>query len=199
MSARHPYLLQQFLKSTDFPPPRENAVADHMQRALQFFHQFLAVWLHQPLDQNNEGYRRFGFHAWAFKIDGKVTNLTAAMQAINFNRPVQQTLLPENMILRRYEPLQKRRGGPPRGLWYCPKEVRFGQLALPPDQNSPHGFVVQKSCPALECVAGDLLVDWAMDEELEGRPPTEGIDYHYRAGGGKQFAIPNAANFIRAL
>lgn len=198
MARTYPYLLQQFLDRTGWPPPRDTEVAARMQTALAFLQAHLSGWVDLPLDATDRGYRKHGFNPFAFKIQGKVTKLIGAMQAIDFNWPVQNIELAPPKRVRRYGKAGEPRGQPAAGLWFTDPDVPAARLALPPDQNVPYGYEVVTRAPALSSIAGDLLVDWNMDPDLK-RPPTQGIDYHYRSGGGVQYVVANAAKVLRPL
>jgi hypothetical protein len=193
-----PFLVQQFLNDAGWPAPHDPRTIAHMQTALTFFRAFFPKWINSPLDAKNLGYQKFGFNPFQLTSDGKPTNLTAAMQAIDFNQPVQRIELPKGKYLRRYGRPGEPRGRPPLGIWYTEKDVPASRLALPPDQSAPYGYELTVNAPALSCVAGDMLVDWNINPGLS-RAPTQGVDYHYRAGGGLQYVVPNAAKVMRPL
>lgn len=169
-----------------------------MQTALAFFHKHLAGWVNRPLDATDRGYRTHGLNPFGFKVAGKVTKLTSAMQGINFNHPVQEVLLPKGRYVRRYGKPGEPRGAPAAGLWYTERDVPASALALPPDQTVAYGYEVVADVNALSSTAGDMLVDWGMDQDAS-RTPTRGVDYHYRSGGGVQYVIPNADRVLRPL
>lgn len=201
MATATPYLLQQFLRDTDLPEPPSSNVARHMQTALAFFHTHLAGWTCRPLDETDPGYRTHGFNPFGIKSvknHGKVTKLTSAMQAMDFNEEVQEIELFKGKRLRRFGKVGEPRGVPSTGVWYTETWVPASKLSLPPDQATPHGYEVSTRVWVLSSTAGDLLVDWGMDP----RPsvtPTQGVDYHYRHGGGAQFVIPKADRVLRPL
>jgi hypothetical protein len=194
----YPYLLQQFLKDTGWPSPRDPQVAVRMQVALEFFHRQLAAWINLPLDATDKGYARFGSNPFAFKINGRVTKLMGGMQGINFNFPVESIGLAEGHEVRRYGKRGELRGKPATGLWYTEKDVPADRLALPPEQATPYSYKVIAAVSVLASTAGDMLVDWNMNPALQ-RQPTVGIDYHYRHGGGLQYVIPSAALVLRPV
>ena len=97
---RYSYLLEQFLRETGWPEPNLQT-ALRMQEALHFFHAHLAGWVGLPVDASDRGYRVHGYNPFAFKAGGKVTKLTAAMQAIDFNYPVRPMVLPRGSRVRR--------------------------------------------------------------------------------------------------
>jgi hypothetical protein len=194
---RYSYLLEQFLRETGWPEPNLQT-ALRMQEALHFFHAHLAGWVGLPVDASDRGYRVHGYNPLAFKAGGKVTKLTAAMQAIDFNYPVRPMVLPRGSRVRRYGTRAERRGGPASGLWYTEKDQPAALLALPPDQTVAFLYEVVAAAPALQSTAGDMLVDWGMDPNPANKP-TMGVDYHYRCGGGLQYTIPDARSHLRPL
>jgi hypothetical protein len=199
MPARsYPYLLQEFLRQTGWPPPRDDAAAHRIQTALSFFHAHLQVWIKLPLDASDRGYRTHGPNPYAFAVGGRVTKLTGAMQGINFNQPVTTFSMVVGRKVRRYGKPGEPRGCPAPGLWYTDPQVPASALALPPDQLSPYGYEVISPVSVLASTAGDMLVDWNM-KLAPSAQPVRGVDYHYRSGSGVQYVIPNAASVLRPL
>jgi hypothetical protein len=169
-----------------------------MQTAISFFHQYLGSWIDLPLDATDKGYRTHGFNPFAFKVGGKVTKLTSAMQVINFNHSVTILQMAQGKRLRRYGKRGEPRGRPATGLWYTEWDVPASALALPPDQTAPYGYEVVVPVTVLASTAGDMLVDWNL--RTDGADPlVQGVDYHYRSGGGVQYVIPNAGAVLRTL
>jgi hypothetical protein len=188
----YPYLLQKYLQDTGWPLPNSPAVATRMQMALAFLNKHFSDWILQPVEHP------LGPNRFQFKINGRVTELTATMQAIDFNHDVQETVLRPGQWLRRYGRPSDPRGVPSGGKWYTWPDVPMAKLALPPGQTSPFGYEVITAAAALVCTAGDMLVDWAPTANAPSAPRV-GTDYHYRDGGGVQIMVPNAKTVLRAL
>ncbi len=199
MEARaYPYLLQEFLRKTGWPPPRDGTVAQRMQTAVSFFHEHLGGRIDLPLDATDRGYQTHGFNPFAFTVGGKVTKLTSAMQGINFNHPVTILQMARGKRLRRYGKPGEPRGRPAIGLWYTEWDVPASALALAPDQTAPYGYEVVAPVAVLASTAGDMLVDWNL--RTDGADLlVQGVDYHYRSGGRVQYVIPNAGTVLRPL
>lgn len=196
---RLPYLVANFLADTGWRVPPTPQIAARMQVALAFFEKHGLNAL--PLDAVDAGYKSHGFNPFQVTsraAGGKPTTVTAAMQAIDFHFDVRAVLLPPATQLVAFRHQGFKRGAPAAGRWYTRPETPASQLALPPDQTARHGYTVQTQTPALESIAGDLLVDWQMPASL-ARKPTAGMDYHYRKGGGVQYLVPHAKDDLRPL
>lgn len=190
--------LDQFLQQTGWPEPDTIQMALRMEEALRFFETYLKGWINLPLAEFDRGYARFGDNPYAFRWNDKVTKLTSAMQGINFNCPVMVIPLKVGDRLRRYSRSNEKYGEAVRGLWYTKPHVPASILALPPGQNTAYSCEVTCQTNVLESTAGDMLVDWGMDDTMK-RQPKRGRDYHYRRGGGLQYTIPNAHDVLRQL
>jgi hypothetical protein len=120
------------------------------------------------------------------------------MQGIRFSEPVAPEWLAKGTYLRRYGRPGETRGTAPRGAWYTSRDVPARLLALPPEQTAPHGYEVLSPVEVLASKAADILVDWGM-RVPKGKKPVMDVDYHYRAGGGTQYVLPNAPRVLRTL
>ncbi len=189
--------LGRFLRDASWPEPSSEIVCQRMEDALKFFQTRLGGWCDRPLDQTDKGYQRHGANPWSFKIHGKVTKLTSAMQAIDFNRDVRAQHLDAGYFLRRYGVLRDR-GQPASGIWYTDRDVPANRLALRPDQTTALGFSLLVPTEVLVSTAGDMLVDWGM-QAPRGVTLQVGRDYHYREGGGIQYVVPDAAKILKPL
>jgi hypothetical protein len=194
----YPYFLQEFLRQTGWPPPRDAAVAQRIQTALSFFHTHLSDYLNLPFDAGDRGYQAHGPSPYAFGFDGKVTKLSGAMQCINFNHAVKTFSMSVGTTVRRYAMSGQPRGCPAPGQWYTGPGVPASALALHPQQMFPHDYEVVAPVSVLASTAGDMLVDWNM-EAPPGAQLVRGVDYHYRSGGGVQYVIPHAKTVLRPL
>ncbi len=183
--SRYPFLVEQFLRQSGFPDPGVQR-GQRLAEAIAYLHSEVPDLL--PLAADNED---VGVNPFAFRINGRVTNLCAWVQAINLDMPVRRITVQEGTRLRMYKWPGFRRGSPPRGHWATTPDTPHSAVALPPGQSAAHGYVVTRPFSSLRSHAGDVLVDWSM------RAPTD--PYWYRQGGGVQFFIPDAAGVLRAL
>lgn len=179
MSSRHHEVVEHFLRDTGFPDPGPER-ARNLLTALLYFHQHASDRVHQPSDRPE-----IGPSPWSFASGGRVTNLSAWIQAINLERAVTRRTLMPGEKLRMFKYPSFKQGGPARGSWATTADTPARDLALPVGQHVPHDYEVARPIHSLESIAGDMLVDWRMKDKTS--------KYWYRHGGGVQFFIPDAS------
>lgn len=183
--AQVPPDIEAFIKASEWPTPEPEQLP-RMRAAYDYFlrnvdHQYLA----RPVDDP-----AIGANPFAFKINGRVPNISAWMQAIDFDHPVN----PHRIVcigdrLKAFRDADTSHGSLPCGNWYTVLSTPHSRVALPPGQTAEHEYVAGIGFNCLESVAGDVLVDWTM------RKPSD--PYWYRHGGGAQLFIVNAASKLK--
>jgi hypothetical protein len=179
MTERRPFLVEQFLRETGFPDPGPERVGN-LVTALLYFHQYASDRIHQPADR-----LEIGPSPWSFAAGGRVTYLSAWIQAINLERAVTRRTLMPGEKLRMFKYPSFKHGSPARGSWATTADTPARVLALPVGQHVPHDYEVAKTIYSLESIAGDIFVDWTMKDKSS--------KYWYRHGAGVQFFIPDAS------
>jgi hypothetical protein len=173
--------LDQFLKFTgwDVPSP---SYRTNMQVALDFFQDKIpAPTLRQRITDPSP---------WALPRGG-VIKLSELMQAINFERPVERTLVPVNTRLLGFLHQDIGKHDRPRGNYYTYQSSPQTTLAIPHNQDATHVYKVEFPVEALKTTVADAYVDWTRKRGVNAAAP------EYRHGGGIQLFIWDAGRFLK--